>query len=101
MARKIEKTSSGNGYCKMPDGTLIQWGNASIPANSDRVEISFPIAFSDIYRQIFFNVEENNYSGIPVLFDWQRLNNKFYALNKGSAQSKVVNFDWLAIGRWK
>lgn len=44
-----EQQQSGTGYCKMPDGTLIQWGILNvgdIEANSTGAgTFTFPVAF--------------------------------------------------------
>ena len=37
--------NSGSGYCKMPDGTLIQWSDITIEANASNVQITFEIPF--------------------------------------------------------
>ena len=84
----------------MPDGTLICWGYGSIPANSDRVDVFFPVTFSDDPRYQITPVE-GGYSGTVALYSWQRLKNKMWVINRGASQSSAVNFDWLAVGRWK
>ena len=94
--------ASGVGYCKMGDGTLVQWGRGEIPANSDRTEITFPITFYQSETpKCFLTVLENGYTGTITLYAWQELYAKLNVLNKGATQSKIVYFYWLAIGRWK
>lgn len=38
---------SGNNYIKFTDGTLIQWGSLTIPANSFTASWTHPVAFID------------------------------------------------------
>lgn len=97
---KQVKNLGGSGYCKMPDGTLIQWGYASIPDNGDRVYVAYPITFGGI-PTVAITIDENGYSGDVRLYSWQRLLAGLYALNRGVVQTKAVNFHWIAIGRWK
>ena len=91
---------SGTGYCKMVDGTLMCWGNSTIPANNDRIDVTFPVTFSDDPRYQITPVE-NGYTGTVSLYSWQRLKNKMYVINRGASQSKAILFDWFAVGRWK
>lgn len=84
----------------MPDGTLIQWGYGTIPENGDRKDITYPIAFSGT-PTVSITVDENGYSGEVRLYSWQRLLDRVYVLNRGAVQTKVINFHWIATGRWK
>lgn len=38
---------SGNDYIKFTDGTLIQWGSITIPANSFTQDWNHPVTFKD------------------------------------------------------
>ena len=85
--------NSDNGYCKMPDGTLIQWG----------IEASASDATTDIIMSESFNgtnyivvgVDYGGYSGYATFA--QMLTNKFRIYRHGGTSQQ----QWLAIGRWK
>lgn len=99
--------NSGAGYCKMPDGTLIQWGRhaseVSVAASGGRAEdtITFPITFVDA-----------NY--IPSVSDTTSVcTQRRTAIRTRSAGSLGLYYEntnpgawtptvyWQAIGRWK
>lgn len=100
MVKKVTNTSS-SGYCKMPDGTLIQWGNSTIPSGGESVTVSFPLAFYDGAAYAF--------SALPAFATSRTMALVFSA--RASASIKVhanVNpltspqlFMWVAAGRWK
>lgn len=97
---------SGLHYCKMPDGTLIQWGEV-INTAIGYTEVSFPIAFAN--DNFSFSATPRYSPDYPVI-DYRTI------AQKNSVSSGVVNFkpitstgsyttealaDWIAIGRWK
>lgn len=97
---------SGLHYCKMPDGTLIQWGEV-INTSVGYTEVSFPIAFANDHFS--FSATPRYSPDYPVI-DYRTI------AQKNSVSSGVVNFkpiastgsyttealaDWFAIGRWK
>lgn len=94
--------SNGN-YCKMPDGTLIQWGTARGTG-----EYYFPVSFVDVSYVVFVGVgypTPSDITNISVLGGHPQNQSKFSIIvfnTDGSAPSKAnVLFRWLAIGRWK
>ena len=109
---------SGDSYCKLPDGTLIQWGVSSgVTASGSLTQIAssgvyngalpitFPIAFADADNvSVHGTFRYSNGIATPIalvsvsstsasvrVFD-------FYArpLNDG-----LITLRWLAVGRWK
>lgn len=97
---------SGAHYCKMPDGTLIQWGSA-LNTDVGHVSVSFSAAFVD-YNFLFS--ASPRYSGEHPHIDYrtvaQPLSNtggmvNFMQLSSNAAYTTDVIADWLAIGRWK
>lgn len=93
-------------YCKMPDGTIIQWGRA-INTASGSVAVSFPVAFAN--DSYLFSANPHYSAAYPVA-DYRTITQK--TSNSGG----VINFepiattgayttpaigDWFAIGRWK
>ena len=103
---QMTANKSGDGYCKMPDGTLIQWGFV-INTDVGYTGVSFPVAF--VNDNFIFSASPRYSSAYPAI-DYRTVS------QKNSNSSGVVNFktltstasyttaaiaDWLAIGRWK
>ena len=119
MATSIIKqvtNNSGTGYCKMPDGTLICWGNKTIPLTASHF-INWSTA--DIKRA---DLGDNNYIPFPVSFASPpavsaTINNDAWAfvltvrasttaiyeicIARQTAYEGSYNLGWIAIGRWK
>lgn len=105
--------NSDNGYCKMPDGTLIQWGSTFFPpveaTGLQTLDVTLPIVFATT----------SGYRVTAVWADMATTNNiKNYVTdlsvnNSGKTTSSIqfncirvrtnLNwwFDYIAIGRWK
>ena len=89
---------SNGGYCKMGDGTLIQWGSVTVAAGAYVATISFPVEFVD-RTQLSIQV-----TPLQSGTDW----NVNYA-NTTTTKSSIGRtpntgsdtYYWLAIGRWK
>ena len=103
---QMTANKGGDGYCKMPDGTLIQWGFV-INTDVGYTGVSFPVAF--VNDSFIFSASPRYSSAYPAI-DYRTVS------QKNSNSSGVVNFktltstasyttaaiaDWLAIGRWK
>ena len=97
---------SGQHYCKMPDGTLIQWGSV-INTDDGYANVAFPVTFVD--DNFVFSASPRYSSAYPVI-DYRVVS------QKNTNSSGVVNFkeltstasyttsaiaDWFGIGRWK
>lgn len=97
---------SDAGYCKMPDGTLIQWGSA-FNSNVGFAAVSFPVAFAtDNY---IFSASPRYSSAYPRI-DYRTVAQtvansggvvNFKQLSSTDSYTTVAIADWLAIGRWK
>lgn len=103
---------SGTNYCKMPDGTLIQWGysnpsyaNANIALSS----VTFPIAFTaqpvvsltvgdaqNTAQELAANVKIGSITASKFDISYQDPASQFR-----SDGSYIKPIYWLAIGRWK
>ena len=46
-----------NGYQKLPGGLILQWGRITIPANAGYVDVTLPIAFPSIIRNVQATVD--------------------------------------------
>ena len=91
---------SGSGYCKMPDGTLLQWGSKAIAANSTNVSITFDIPFASANAYSFTAIPRyQNSSNVVLTIASQTASSiSVYRATSTSYEQSVV---WQAIGRWK
>lgn len=104
--RKVTN-DSGTGYCKMPDGTLIQWGRlaseVSVAANGGRAEdiITFPISFinSDYIPAITDTTSVCTQRRTTIRTRTASTLGLYYENMYTSAWTPYVY--WVAIGRWK
>lgn len=109
-AGKIKQVTndSANGYCKMPDGTLIQWGTETyspqIPAGGvAQATVTFPITFIDgtgmailvslLTSQPAFRTATPASRG--------RASVNINIQNNYTSAAEGATFLWVAIGRWK
>ena len=91
--------NSGSGYCKMPDGTLIQWGKDNIAENDANKTVLFPVSFSDTNYSLTVS---GGFAYIPTVFfvySAQTINSVI--IWKSTTDTHVQPFSWIAIGRWK
>lgn len=107
------KNDSGVGYCKMMDGTLIQWGRITVtdvaitkawgalyesPTISSGVVFQIPFIASPTVAATA-NVTPGAWiEGLNA--DTERIGN-FYLVLPVSSTSSSGHIDWIAIGRWK
>lgn len=95
-----ESAESGALYCKMADGTLIQWGTATIPANSASRTVVFPISFISATYGISIMGNYGNSRDLSWAFAGQ--SGSQITIYKGMSDiSYAQYFHWLVIGRWK
>lgn len=101
---------SGAGYCRMPDGTLIQWGRAQGIAFNNvsnvEVEVSLPIDFIDTNYDVCVTPTTTgviNYIFRVGAFP-STINSFLFDLVSGDGAPITIanrSVSWLAIGRWK
>lgn len=86
-----------NGWTKMPNGLLLQWGTTvSIPAGSN-ANVFFPVAFSVGTLQALVTAQQSANGNTPVCGGWQSGDvNSFTLRNLSTIASQ---FTWLMIGR--
>ena len=104
----IKKVSndSASGYCKMPDGTLIQWGSSGgySSGNSRTDDVTLSIPFVDNSYRVVANgwyngSDESNYNVLCIVNNTSLTKFKIHIRNISANYTNVVL--WLAIGRWK
>lgn len=96
-------TATGEaGYFKSPDGTYICYGYATIPANGDRVLITFPTAAAYIeIPRVLVTVSDSG-NGDVALVAWAEAKTYAYALKRSSGNLVNAQYvSWMSIGRWK
>ncbi|MDU6658214.1 MAG: tail fiber protein, partial [Neisseria mucosa] len=94
-----------NGWLKLPNGILMQWGKATIEGVHRQKEIFFPVAFREIYSiassAYFPNAAYwDNMAGSVVIRSYTK--NKF-AAQVGSVYANASGADtcilWFAVGK--
>lgn len=101
---------SGDGYCKMPDGTLICWGTASASGATApwgslysvdaTVDIQFPVAFNAPPFVSFSCYANNSFVMVNTLYDNTHITRVSWIRQTEQANA-YVSLHWVAIGRWK
>lgn len=98
-----ESAQSGNGYCKMADGTLICYGieKTSISASTTvDISITFPVAFVSSPTIIVSKLAH-----VPTVFDLSTENHTTTGFtaraNNSYSSALTLNMSWVAIGRWR
>ena len=112
---KIQQVTnnSGSGYCKMPDGTLIQWGTTVLDpttsAGVQTVTVTLPVAFANPYYSVTMSWYDNM-NTVASYFDSLgassanndgKTRNTFTIAAKRKDPLYSWQVCWLAIGRWK
>lgn len=100
------KSLSQNGYYKLPDGLILQWGY--VTSTNGMGTIYFSPAFSVTPFAVSFTVQHNTNSGDynPITVTWTSLTSSFFAYKKGFSSGDTGGsshrpFYWFAVGRWK
>lgn len=105
----IEKLSndSANGYCKFPDGTLIQWGTAD-NTTAGYAEITFPQPFLNRgYAIVGTPRHSSGHTSLDyftILAPSSTTGAIAYfrkATDSAPDTDTTANISWCAIGRWK
>lgn len=100
---------SGNGYCKLPDGTLIQWGQHSSFTLSNGVlsgTVSMSYSFVDTSFVVMITPQRNGIAYITTpVYEADANGNVTRTVDSFEIAAKGTNtnitISWLAIGRWK
>ena len=113
---KLEGIYSGDGYCKLPDGTLIQWGSISLSNFTQAnpyiliAEILFPLPFLNSNVKVIPTLALSENTGAEISTNckyrstYSNGTGGTVSIQNGSGQitdSQYMSLDWIAIGRWK
>lgn len=92
---------SSNGYLKLGNGLLLQWGINSAAGYNNTTTVNFPTAFVDTAYTIQCTAVDgnNNYSRTAYVMDAQTTYFKARGAQNGGT-SETVAFRWFALGRW-
>lgn len=88
------QNDSGTGYCKMPDGTLIQWGTVTVPSGSYIASITFAKVFANTNYAVTLGI----YDDIAPSINTKSTGGCRIGRTPNTASN---NIEWQAIGRWK
>lgn len=81
---------SASDYCKLPDGTLIQWGNGSGTTYTHTYTVPF-VSKPNVIVSPRGSQHQVNYDANTSTTN---------ILNINISQDSTAYFDWIAIGRW-
>lgn len=100
----IKKVSndSTSGYCKMADGTLIQWGAGSVASTKgqfSRQSVSFAVPFTTVYPDMFVTGLTEDTTMVCTVSN-RTATGAQISIHQNSS-TRTIYFSWLAIGRWK
>lgn len=96
--------NSGSGYCKMPDGTLICYGDeatGSISSNSIMdVPVTFPLEFLAVP---VVTVSYVSHSPAVLSISYEARTKTGFTIRVGNSYSSPIStrVTWIAVGRWK
>lgn len=110
--------NSGNSYCKMPDGTLIQWGSGTINTDGTNTAVG---AAGAVYasKTLYIDLPMSFISNDYVIFGYSRYHTGHilplgvtaagadkmqmiaYDLYQRPLNDGLYKFYWIAVGRWK
>lgn len=97
---------SGEGYCKMPDGTLIEWGSAGGGGTQGTsamypVTFSIPFTYAPELSCVPYNDSNGHYDNISV--SYVDISGAGFTIRLSRPSSGYIGAvtRWIAIGRWK
>ncbi|WP_462109708.1 gp53-like domain-containing protein [Campylobacter concisus] len=98
MEREFQCSKAQNGYTKLPNGLILQWG--SITGGGVAGERAFPIAFPNIVLAVIAGNADAQGAGVDNAFAYAISKEKFYYGTKASYGGAVSCFSgsYIAIG---
>ncbi|MBR0535823.1 MAG: hypothetical protein IIX14_05535 [Clostridia bacterium] len=95
----VSKSKTGNGYYKLGNGLIIQWG--TVPNTSANGTVTYPTPFSSLSR-VATSITDSGTTEPRVIriYDTSTTNFKYscYKQNASSATNTATSFMWLAVG---
>lgn len=94
---------SGSSYIKFPDGTMIQYGTATMSNIGDEMKhINFPNNF--INSSYAVSIQNFYVYNKEIVYSISSLDINGFDVHTNKAIDtvlKIIYFSWMAIGRWK
>ena len=89
-----------NGYTKLPNGLIIQWGYINTGTNDSDISVTFPITFPNHCSSVYISADSGGGSDGRVPRTKNRTINGFTRTQDGFADARDSNYNefWLAIG---
>ena len=87
---------SDSNYCKMPDGTLIQWGVVALSANASWARATFSVSFVNTDYSVIGIIK-----GSPITPTAVGSKAVSSADINTTASSYARSIEWIAVGRWE
>lgn len=92
-----------NGYTKLPNGFILQWGEANFTANSGGSTVTFPIEFPTIcYNIVMTNIYANSKAVVVSLGGTETTTSSFYAYLQDVITNNKPTYGcmlkWMAVG---
>lgn len=114
---ELSDFDSASGHCKMPDGTLIQWGSLIVEQGSTAqyvgqtyqmpVSISLPIPFVDTNYRVFGSSKFVSGEAVAIGHDVSLSTESSAYIrawdytHRTLSSSETLKIWWIAIGRWR
>lgn len=92
------KSLSGNGYVKLSNGLIIQWGVASTGQSYNSSKVVLPIAFTSTFLSLTVTAYGNSTNYDKYTKQQQFTKNGLSAF-RVAGQSLGAHVSWIAIGR--
>lgn len=90
-------SKSGNGYIKLPNGLILQWGNTGVVSANVQVTVTFPIAFTTVTRvggiTTVTGTDAYVSASLALLNSTDLASFKFHSFN-----ATGWSYNWIAIG---
>lgn len=96
--RLADQDLATDGYCKLGNGLMIQWGRKTVGSSSSAIGyITFPKAFYNTsYKFVAIHCGGDNHP-VSIYTNTDRTTSRIY-INVGLKQG--MQTEWIAIGRW-
>ena len=105
MTGTIKKVmnDSGSSYCKMPDGTLIQWGEERDKSNQAQITFSEAyVSIPTVFLTPVYNYQRTVRCSLGVVATTTGFTLWAYDTDTNNwSTSTDLWFYWVAVGRWK
>ena len=98
LSNQDGEVNSGQGYCKLPNGTLIQWGNVTVPANTYTAYWNCPVSFADKNDLGISLTPLSNITGCNVNYSSSSVSQIQVGRTPNTSATTLYI---IAIGRWK